>query len=131
MSSSQLGSSLRNRVNESQKVSDLVNTIKETVIYMDKWIDANLENVAATGSTCVASIIDTSNRKMFICNLGDSRAVLIEDGVFKFATDDHKPNFTPELKRIKEMGGNVQNNRVQGLLAVSRAFGDYYAFWFC
>ena len=117
---------IRKNINESQKITDMKTVINETVTYMDKWMDANLEKVVSTGSTCVASIIDTENRKMYLINLGDSRAVLIEDGEFKFATTDHKPSTTSEFKRIKEIGGNVQNNRVQGLLAVSRAFGDYY-----
>lgn len=38
---------------------------------------------------------------------------------------DHKPNNEEELRRITAGGGWVQLNRVNGNLALSRAFGDY------
>merc|ERR1712066_231136 len=67
---------MNSHFNESQKVSDLVNCIKESVVYMDKWMDVNLENVFSCGSTCVACIIDKNIRKLYLINLGDSRGVL-------------------------------------------------------
>eukprot|EP00659_Diplonema_papillatum_P012099 gene12099-18692_t len=39
-------------------------------------------------------------------------------------TDDHKPEKTEEMNRILAAGGTVSNSRVDGKLAVSRAFGD-------
>jgi len=38
---------------------------------------------------------------------------------------DHRPVDPEEMKRIKENGGEVIGGRLQGELAVSRAFGDY------
>eukprot|EP01124_Arcella_intermedia_P033804 TRINITY_DN8220_c0_g1_i1.p1 TRINITY_DN8220_c0_g1~~TRINITY_DN8220_c0_g1_i1.p1 ORF type:complete len:278 (-),score=70.99 TRINITY_DN8220_c0_g1_i1:67-900(-) len=64
-----------------------------------------------------------------ICNLGDSRALLIpSDKPFASLTIDHKPNHPDEKKRIEAAGGFVSDvggvARVNGCLAVSRAFGD-------
>ena len=38
---------------------------------------------------------------------------------------DHKPNNPGEQARIVAAGGSVQGKRVNGDLAVSRAFGDF------
>jgi len=42
-----------------------------------------------------------------------------------FATKDHKPNDQIEKDRIENADGHVAYNRVNGELAVSRAFGDF------
>ena len=38
---------------------------------------------------------------------------------------DHKPDNDEEMKRIKAGGGFVEESRVQGVIAVSRAIGDW------
>jgi len=62
-------------------------------------------------------------------NIGDSRTVLAQkqtDGSYLSVTctHDHKPTNEEERKRIEEAGGYVQMSRVDGQLALSRAFGD-------
>lgn len=48
-----------------------------------------------------------------------------ESSELKFTTEDHKPMDAEERKRIYETGGFVRYNRVNGNLALSRAFGDF------
>lgn len=38
---------------------------------------------------------------------------------------DHKPVLPVEMQRIHESGGWVENSRVNGSLALSRALGDF------
>jgi len=63
-------------------------------------------------------------------NIGDSRTVLAKyrgDGAgyeAKTCTVDHKPTDPVERQRIEAAGGSVTLQRVDGQLALSRAFGD-------
>lgn len=52
-----------------------------------------------------------------------------ESSELKFTTDDHKPMDAEERRRIYETGGYVRYNRVNGNLALSRAFGDFGTFF--
>lgn len=58
-------------------------------------------------------------------NLGDSRTLLCRQGRLAFQTRDHKPTLPQERQRIRNAGGYVINARVDGGLAISRAFGDF------
>lgn len=62
-----------------------------------------------------------------ICsNSGDSRAVLAtKTGKIIELSHDHKPDNDGELARVKAGGGFVEEGRVQGIIAVSRAIGDW------
>ena len=58
-------------------------------------------------------------------NTGDSRGFAVyKNGVVKQLSIDHKPNSIKERRRIKKAGGFVKEGRVDGILAVARAFGD-------
>ena len=67
---------------------------------------------------------------MLVAQLGDSRFLLVGQTPLRiaFATQDHKPAGPTERKRIEAAGGSVQllegAPRVNGILAVSRSFGD-------
>ena len=67
--------------------------------------------------------------QLYVGNVGDSRAVF--GNTFGQAVPmsyDHKPCQLKEKKRIQEAGGFVVMNgvwRVMGVLATSRALGDY------
>ena len=49
------------------------------------------------------------DKKCFIANVGDSRALLSVNNGAKIInlSIDHKPNLEVEKKRIKENGGNI------------------------
>eukprot|EP01123_Difflugia_compressa_P012681 TRINITY_DN552_c0_g1_i2.p1 TRINITY_DN552_c0_g1~~TRINITY_DN552_c0_g1_i2.p1 ORF type:complete len:358 (-),score=76.47 TRINITY_DN552_c0_g1_i2:181-1254(-) len=70
----------------------------------------------------------TNTYKLVNANIGDSRTVLSkrkDDTYTAIAcTYDHKPTNEAERKRIEAAGGSVQLARVDGQLALSRAFGD-------
>ena len=73
-----------------------------------------------SGSTAI--VILQIHDTLYFINLGDSRAILVQEGKVIHATIDQKP--IDELDRIKAAGGFVMFGRVGGSLAVARAFGD-------
>lgn len=79
----------------------------------------------ADTSGCTAVVCMVTPDTIVCANAGDSRAVLATNGKTKEMSYDHKPFDNPERMRIEKAGGTVQFNRVDGDLAVSRAFGDF------
>ncbi|PVG01298.1 protein serine/threonine phosphatase 2C [Serendipita vermifera] len=63
-------------------------------------------------------------RVLYAANAGDARAVLCRNGQALRLTYDHKGSDAQESKRITDAGGFVMNNRVNGVLAVTRSLGD-------
>ncbi|KAI8867911.1 protein serine/threonine phosphatase 2C [Ramicandelaber brevisporus] len=63
-------------------------------------------------------------RKLAVANVGDGRAVLCRGGRAFRLTYDHKAEDPVENVRVREAGGYILNNRVSGVLAVTRSLGD-------
>lgn len=92
----------------------------------DQTILSNSSNLGRGGSTAVTAIL-INGQRLWVANVGDSRAVLSRGGQAIQMTIDHEPN--TERGSIEDRGGFVSNMpgdvpRVNGQLAVSRAFGD-------
>ncbi|XP_050426045.1 protein phosphatase 1L [Adelges cooleyi] len=79
------------------------------------------------GSTALIALIE--NDTLFVANVGDSRGVMCDKkGNAIPLSFDHKPQQMREKKRIADAGGFISFNgvwRVAGVLATSRALGDY------
>jgi len=118
------------------------NIFKENNIYIKKYINkvfTNVQNklikqhpIAAKrcGTTALNGILykNNNNYKLWIANIGDSRAVLLNHkNITKQLSNDHKPNDIREKKRIEKLGGHIEYDgydwRIQNL-SLSRAFGD-------
>jgi len=65
-------------------------------------------------------------RVLYTANVGDARIVLCRAGKALRLSYDHKGSDENEGKRISNAGGLILNNRVNGVLAVTRALGDTY-----
>jgi|GEM_PF-3218438 len=111
---------------------------KEKIVELYRTHDEKLAAVAKrSGSTAVVLVINRKTLKAHFINLGDSRAVAVdEDGIVINATKDHSPECEKEctdtkhatsceVKRIQDAGGFVYCGRVGASLAVARAFGDF------
>lgn len=69
----------------------------------------------------------TAKRTLYTAHVGDARAVIARAGRGERLTSlsDHKATDPEEMKRVLDAGGTVYNERVNGQLAISRAFGDH------
>ncbi|XP_051132098.1 probable protein phosphatase 2C 44 [Andrographis paniculata] len=92
----------------------------------DKRILENSLQFGPGGSTAVTAIV-IDGKELWVANIGDSRAVICQNGTAEQLTVDHEPH--SERRRIEKRGGFVTTlpgdvPRVNGQLAVARAFGD-------
>lgn len=92
------------------------NQVLNNKILKKKW---------SSGSTGNILVINKVTNTFFMSNTGDSRGFAVyKNGKIKQLSIDHKPNSPKERKRIIKQGGFVKDGRVDGILAVARAFGD-------
>lgn len=81
----------------------------------------------ATDSTVAkVKVPATRHRVLYTANVGDARIILCRGGKALRLSYDHKGSDEVEGKRIANAGGLILNNRVNGVLAVTRALGDAY-----
>ena len=79
------------------------------------------------GSTaCVVLVRKEGNSNVvYVANIGDTRAVLSKSGTAERMSVDDKCDNPEENARVKSGGGIILDNRLGGVLAVTRAFGDH------
>lgn len=96
----------------------------------EMWLDRANQQGLDDGSTAIVALV--VGRMLYLANLGDCRAVLSQDGGPEGGraidlSHDHKPIRADEKARIEALGGRIKFHgtwRVEGALAVTRAFGD-------
>ncbi|KAI1383476.1 PP2C-domain-containing protein [Hypoxylon trugodes] len=73
----------------------------------------------------VATVAYLQGQELYIANVGDAQAMLIQsDGTHKILTRKHDPAEPSERQRIRDAGGWVsRQGKLNDLLEVSRAFG--------
>ena len=106
--------------NKSITIDDLKNILKNAFYKTDVEL-ANKRLLS--GSTAVVSLV--FGDYIITANVGDSRSILSSDKKAIDLSFDQKPNRKDEYERINNNGGFVKHGRVNGQLAVSRAFGDF------
>ncbi|KAL3423241.1 protein phosphatase 2C [Phlyctema vagabunda] len=83
---------------------------------------------SASGAEAHAKLKNSASRQrvLYTANVGDARIVLCRNGKALRLSYDHKGSDENEGKRVANAGGLILNNRVNGVLAVTRALGDAY-----
>lgn len=106
---------------EPGKINNVPAILRDAFLSCDLDIYQRHQNAGSTAAVLVV----LNNMMLYVCNTGDSRCVLSTGGAAKNLSFDHKPNNIGELVRIQDAGGGVSMGRVNGLLALLRAFGDF------
>ncbi|GLT83329.1 hypothetical protein SLE2022_016240 [Rubroshorea leprosula] len=115
-----------NILNEPDFWTEPEKAIKRAYRITDTTILDQAVDFGKGGSTAVTAIL-INCQKLVVANVGDSRAVICKNGKAKQLSIDHEPSM--EREDIESRGGFVSKfpgdvSRVDGQLAVARAFGD-------
>nr|AAC36698.1 protein phosphatase-2C [Mesembryanthemum crystallinum] len=77
----------------------------------------------SSGTTALTALV--LGRLLLVANAGDCRAVLCRKGEAIDMSQDHRPTYPSEKRRVEELGGYVDDGYLNGVLSVSRALGDW------
>ncbi|ELU03028.1 hypothetical protein CAPTEDRAFT_175582 [Capitella teleta] len=102
--------------------------LTEEILHVDEQLlQIEKSTKEISGTTCLVAL--QRHPLLYVANVGDSRGVLCDqDNNMVPLSFDHKPHQLRERKRIRKAGGFISFNgvwRVAGVLATSRALGDY------
>ena len=100
--------------------ADYEMAIRKSFYLMDKEI----EKIKAMEAGNTATVVFINNRLLYCANVGDSSCALIGK-VNEFISTEDKCTNKKEIKRIEKEGGQIIDDRLGGILAVSRGLGDF------
>lgn len=102
-------------------MNNVLNIVQESINDINNYA---IEKWANQGTTVAIAMI--INDKLYTANVGDSRILLVNrnDKTNKRLSVDHKVSDPIEQERIKAKVGLIINDRVGGVLALSRSIGD-------
>lgn len=109
---------MKNPADLQQPLTDVFNRINNEL----RLIDSD-----GCGSTACVAVVrkEGAANVLYLANVGDSRAVLSKSGQAERMSVDDKCDNPQENARVKGSGGIILDNRLGGVLAVTRAFGDH------
>lgn len=110
-----------------ETMKDIINDVVTKID--DRLVEQFRKNRDISGSTALIAIRLVHSNTLLVANVGDSRAIMCDwKGATIPLSFDHKPYQLKEYRRIVNAGGFIMLRgvyRVNGILAVSRALGDY------
>ncbi|KAJ6720904.1 PROTEIN PHOSPHATASE 2C [Salix viminalis] len=104
-------------------LKELINSHKKAFLLADRALADESIVDSSCGTTALTALV--LGRHLVVANAGDCRAVLCRKGVAVDVSQDHKPSYFPERKRVEELGGYIEDDYVNGYLSVTRALGDW------
>lgn len=106
------------------KRNDLVISDIDSVFNdMDQYFSCTSESAAYMMGT-TANVISVYGGYAVVANVGDSLAVLYDEGKAIILNTEHKVSIEGEKERILNSGFQIHNGRIDGRLNLTRAIGD-------
>ncbi|KAJ8899016.1 hypothetical protein K2173_008839 [Erythroxylum novogranatense] len=104
-------------------LEDVENSLRKAFLLADQALAADCSVSSSSGTTALTAFI--FGRLLMVANAGDCRAVLCRKGEAIDMSQDHRPIYPSERKRVEELGGYIDDGYLNGVLSVSRALGDW------
>ncbi|XP_008227814.1 PREDICTED: probable protein phosphatase 2C 49 [Prunus mume] len=102
---------------------ELENSLRKAFHLVDLALADDRSVSSSSGTTALTAMI--FGRLLMVANAGDCRAVLCRKGEAIDMSQDHRPIYPSERKRVEELGGYVDDGYLNGVLSVTRALGDW------
>ena len=110
---------------EKRLISNIELFLKTSYLKTDENSKVVKNHQAGSTSLTAFFVYDNNKKYLFVANLGDSTAYLVNKNYTKKLSFDHLCTDYSESKRVTSTGGYIFANRVMGELMVTRAFGDH------
>src|SRR5438477_3498958 len=110
-----------------QKVDTVEGALREAICFSEKYTNDVDDNapMASAGATLLATWFDPATGKGHVISVGDSVAILVGKNNQVSMAPIHRPTDENEKQRIINAGGKIsKDDRVEGMIAVSRSIGD-------
>ncbi|XP_068658685.1 probable protein phosphatase 2C 2 [Aristolochia californica] len=104
-------------------LEELENSVRKAFLLADLALADDCTISSSSGTTALTAMV--FGRVLVVANAGDCRAVLCRKGEAVEMSQDHKPIYASERRRIEECGGFVDDGYLNGVLSVTRALGDW------
>ena len=116
------------------KQDEVTALLKRVFIDHNKYLASVIHTLNDSGSTATVALV--TSKHIYLAYLGDSPALMMhpQSGHVLKEMGKHEPSLAEETARIEAAGGFVEIDengtpRVDGMLAVARAFGDFSLNW--
>lgn len=98
------------------------------MVAMDDEFCATAREQRWRAGACI-NVCVVAEKALYVCNVGDCRAVMVQGGRPRQLSQDHKPNRPDEMERVAAAGGSVaysngEHRVLPCKIAVSRSIGD-------
>ncbi|XP_004495879.1 probable protein phosphatase 2C 49 [Cicer arietinum] len=104
-------------------LQELENSLRKAFLLADSALADDCSVNTSSGTTALTALI--FGRLLMVANAGDCRAVLSRKGEAIDMSQDHRPIYPLERRRVEELGGYVEDGYLNGVLSVTRALGDW------
>lgn len=102
---------------------EVESSLRKAFLLADLALADDCSVSSSSGTTALTALI--LGRRLMVANAGDCRAVLCRKGEAIDMSEDHRPNYASERKRVEELGGYIDDGYLNGVLQVTRALGDW------
>ncbi|KAG2326072.1 hypothetical protein Bca4012_034797 [Brassica carinata] len=104
-------------------VEEVKSSLRNAFLQADLALSEDRTINPSSGTTALATLV--LGRQLMVANAGDCRAVLCRNGEAIDMSQDHRPIYLPERRRVESCGGFVDDGYLNGILSVTRALGDW------